>query len=155
MDESPSSPELALAAYRRLRAPEQVAALGALACLFSLFLPWYKVPFSEHLVTTGWGAFGWATAALLLTLVAALALLLRVGSGRPPPLAFREGTLLAVAGIWSALIVGYLMLDRPNFRLSGFDRDYSLAYGSFVALGSAGVLALAGLRVRRTEVRRA
>jgi hypothetical protein len=157
VDESPSSPtspEGALAAYRGLGTSERIAALGALACMLSLFLPWYKLPFESNLVTTGWGAFGWATAALLLTLTAALALLLRVGAGRPPPLLFREGTLLAAAGVWSALIVAYLMLDRPNFRLTGFERDYALAYGSFVALGAAAVLALAGLRVRREELAR-
>jgi hypothetical protein len=150
-----NGPERALEAYRGLRASERISALGAFACLLSLFLPWYKVPFASSLVTTGWGAFGWATAALVLTLVAALGLLLRVGAGRRPPLLFREGTLLAIAGVWSAVIVGYLMLDRPNFRLSGFERDYSLAYGSFVALGGAAVLTLAGLRVRREEVARA
>jgi hypothetical protein len=130
---------------------ERLAALGALICVLATVLPWYRAPI-DNLVKTGLGVFGFAEAALLITGGAALALLLEVGRGRRPPLPLHEGTLLTTAGAWAGLIVLYLMLDRPQFRLAGFDQDYGLSWGIFVALGGAGLLALAGLRIRRTEL---
>jgi hypothetical protein len=132
---------------------ERLAGLGALVCLGALLLPWYRAPILG-LVKTGLGAFSFAEAALLITAGSALALLMQVARGRRPPLPLHEGTLLAIAGTWSAAIVVFLMFDRPTFRLAGFDQDYSLAYGIFVALGGAVVLVVAGLRIRRIELAR-
>ena len=129
-----------------------VAAVGAVLCVAATPLPWYKAPIGG-LVKTGLGTFGFAEAALLVTAGAALGLLLQVGRGRRPPMPLHEGTLLAAAGIWSGLIVLFLMLDRPQFELAGFDQDYSLAYGIFVALGGAVILVVAGLRIRRVELK--
>jgi hypothetical protein len=162
VDASPSEPERPgagadlpgwMQALLALRPVERLAGLGILICAGSTLLPWYRAPV-EDLGKTPWGDLGFALPALLVTLAAALALLLRVGSGRRPPLPMHEGTLLAAAGIWSALIVAYLMFDRPQFDLAGFDQEYRLAYGVFVALGGAGLLTLAGLRIRRRELRR-
>ncbi len=138
----------------RLGRFERLAAIGAIACLASLPLPWYKLQFAGGLGKSGLGSFGFAEAALIITLLAALTLLVRVGGGRRPPLPLHEGTLLAAAGIWSAAIVGYLMLDRPTAVFADFPTDYGLGYGIFVALGGAVVLALAGLRIRRDELAR-
>jgi hypothetical protein len=132
---------------------ERLAGLGALICVASTPLSWYRAPIGG-LVKTGWGNFGFAEAALLLTAGAALALLVQVGRGRRPPMPLHEGTLLAAAGIWSGLIVVYLMFDRPQFELAGFNQDYKLAWGIFVALGGAGVQTIAGLRIRRLELKR-
>ncbi|MEK6277108.1 MAG: hypothetical protein AABM29_03735 [Actinomycetota bacterium] len=140
-------------AFRALSASERLAAIAALACAGSLVLPWYSAPV-EHLVKTGFGAFGFAKAALLLTDGAALVMLLEVGRGRRPPMPLHEGTLLTAAGVWTGLIVVYLMLDRPEFDLRGFREEYELGYGVFVALGGAALLALAGIRVRRVEALR-
>ena len=142
------------AALRGLGRTERLAALGAIVAIASILLPWYRVERAPDLVETGIGAFGFAEAALLLTLGSALALLFLVGRGQRPPLPLHEGTLLAAAGLWSALIVLYLMIDRPDFRFAGFESDYSLAYGAFVALGGSAVLALAGIRIRREELAR-
>ncbi len=133
---------------------ERLAALGAVVCLASLTLPWYKLRLAGDLGKSGAGNFGFAEAALLITLGAALVLLVRVGSGRRPPLPLHEGTLLAVAGAWSAVIVGYLMIDRPTVTIADFPTEYGLSYGIFVAMGGALVLALAGLRIRSDELAR-
>jgi hypothetical protein len=136
-----------------LTAAERLAAVGALTCAGATVLPWYKAPIGD-LVQTGLGTFGFAMAAQLITVGGALVLLLEVGRGRRPPLPLHEGTLLAAAGFWAGAIVTYCMFDRPQFELAGFNQNYSLAYGIFVALGGAGVLAIAGLRIRRIELRR-
>ncbi len=131
---------------------EQLAALGAVICVASLALPWYRLGLAGGLGRSGASSFGFAVAALIITAASALALLIRVGSGRRPPLPLHEGTLLAVAGAWSAVIIGYLMIDRPTATIADFPTAFSLGYGIFVAMGGAIVLVLAGLRVRGDEV---
>lgn len=159
MDASSSEPEPPsagaeppgwLQALAALQPMERLGGLGILICGGATLLPWYRAPV-EDLGKTPWGAFGFALVALLLTLGAALALLFRAGSGRRPPLPLHEGTLLATAGIWAGAIIVVLMFDRPHFNLEGFEQEYRLAYGIFVALGGAALLTLAGLRIRRAE----
>jgi hypothetical protein len=133
-----------------LKPVERLAGLGMLICAASTLLPWYRAPV-EDLGKTPWGAFGLALAALIVTLVAALGLLLRMGGGYRLPQPLHEGTLLALAGVWAGGIIIYLIFDRPQFRLAGFDQEYKLAYGAFVALGGAALTTIAGLRIRRTE----
>ena len=137
-------------AFSALVPAERLAAVGALACAASLALPWYSAPVDD-LVKTGLGTFDFAKAALLLTVAAALVLLLEVGRGHRPPLPLHEGTLLTAAGAWAALLILISVVDRPEFELGGFRDSYDLGYGAFVALGGAGLLTLAGLRVRRLE----
>jgi hypothetical protein len=136
-----------------LRPAERLAALGLLVCAGATLLPWYRAPV-EDLGKTPWGDLGFALLALMVTLAAALALLLRVGAGRRPPLPLHVGTLLAIAGIWAGGIIVYLMFDRPLFRVAGFDQEYSLGYGVFVALGGAALTTIAGWRIRRVELAR-
>ena len=136
-----------------LQRSERLAFLGVLICLGATLLPWYRAPV-EDLARSGWGDFGFTLAALLLTMGAALVLLLRVGRGRRPPLPLHEGTLLAGAGIWAGLIIVFAMFDRPEFGLGDFSREYSLGYGIFVTLGGAVLLTVAGLRIRRVEIAR-
>ena len=139
-------------ALRSLGRYERFAALGALTCLVSLLLPWYHVRFATRLDRSGLGSFGFAEAALIITVAAALVLLVQVGRGRRPPLPLHEGTLLIVAGIWSAVIVGYLMLDRPSATIADFPINFGLSYGVFFAMGGAATMALAGLRIRHAEL---
>ena len=136
-----------------LRRAERLAALGLLVCAAATLLPWYRAPV-EDLGKTPWGDFGFALLALMLTLAAALALLLRVGAGRRPPLPLHVGSLLAISGFWAGAIIVYLMFDRPLFRVAGFDQEYSLGYGVFVALGGAVLTMIAGWRIRRSELAR-
>jgi hypothetical protein len=139
---------------RGLNYLERIAVAAALVCAAGLCLPWYRIPFSDRFVRSGLHDFGWAHVALLITLAAAAFLVRRVGTGRRPPLPLHEGTLLAVAGGWAAVICGYLMLNRPTGRVLELPADFGLAWGAFVSLGGAIVLAIAGLRIRSRELSR-
>jgi hypothetical protein len=48
--------------------------------------------------------FGWLEASQLLIAVACIRVLARPVESAPPPLPFHDGTLLAVGGMWAALI---------------------------------------------------
>ena len=133
---------------------ERLAILAAIVCAVGLFLPWYRIPISARFVRNGLHDFGWAHVALLITLAAAAFLVYRVGTGRRPPLPLHEGTLLAVAGGWSGVICGYLMINRPTGRILTLPAEFGLAWGAFVSLGAAVVMLLCGLQIRARELSR-
>ena len=136
--------------FRSLPPPARLAALGALAVPGSMLFPWYGIEFGPGLSKTGFDSFGLGQLALLLTMGAALYLIARCAGGYELPRPLREGTLLAVAGAWAAVLVGYLMLDKPD-QISGYTGIH-LRYGIFVALGGSLALLVGGLRLRRDEV---
>ncbi len=136
--------------FRSLPPPARLAALGALAVPGSMLFPWYGIEFSSGLSHTGLDSFGLGQLALLVTVGAALFLIARCAGGYDLPRPLREGTLLAVAGAWAGVLVGYLMLDKPD-QISG-RTGIHLRYGIFVALGGALALLVGGLRLRRDEV---
>jgi hypothetical protein len=139
------------ARFRALGAGQRLAAIGALVVLGSMVLPWYGFKVIPGLSQTGLDAFGWGQGALAITAIAALALISRGAAGRALPRPLAEGPLLVVAGGWAALLVGYLMIDRPN----AFDPlKVTLSYGIFVTLGGAVTMILGGMRtVRERHVR--
>src|SRR5436305_803933 len=80
-----------VAAFTKLSGNERLTALGALVCAGSLVLPWYSVTVDTSLVQTGIGTFGFAQAALLLTVASTLFLLWQVARGRRPALPLKIG----------------------------------------------------------------
>jgi hypothetical protein len=130
---------------RRLTPAERLAFIGAGAILASMLLPWYGIPFSG-LSVTGFDAFNFAAAALLVTAAAAVVAVLREAAGRPPARPLGTGELVAIAGVWAALITVYLILDPPD-ELGG-TTDVSARLGVFVALGGCVAMAVAGMRIR-------
>jgi hypothetical protein len=142
-----------LGVVRSLTAHERLAGAGAAIVVASLFLPWYGVALAGGLVKTPIGAFGLVEAALLLTVCSAAILILICSRGFSLPRPLHEGTLLAAAGVWAALLIAYRMLDRPEFELAGVGR-VGLRYGIFVALIGAILLVVGGLRKRREELGR-
>ncbi len=131
----------------RMRPAERMCVIGALVVGASLLLPWYGIRFSGGLSVTGLDSFGFAHAALLLTVGAALALIAHRLLGRTLPRPLDQGTLIAVAGAWASALVGYLMFDRPD-ELAG-STSIGLRLGVFVAFGGALIVLAAGLRLRR------
>lgn len=134
---------------RGMGADERSGAIGVAIVCGSLLLPWYGVPIEGDLVKTGLGAFSFAEGALLLTVAAALVLLIQLGRGYEIPGPLSEGGLLQAAGVWAALLVIFRMFDRPRFQFVGFDERYNLRYGIFVALAGAITIVIAGIRARR------
>lgn len=146
-----SLPRQLLRDLRGLGGNERIAVIGAAIMVGSLLLPWYQSPISNDLVQTGFGAFGWAEAALILIAAAITFLALQGGGGYVPPRPLREWALFVLAGCWAALIVLYRIADRPRFTLAGHDEPYDLHYAIFVALAGAAIIVIAGLRMRPRE----
>lgn len=138
---------------RRLGRWERLSVLGIAVCLIGLPLPWYRVRFDDRLSQSGLSSLGFADFALLVTLAAAGALIYREASGQRTPLPLHAGTLIAIAGAWAAFIVVILAFDRPETTVRGIEVDYRSAYGVFVALAGTAVMVLAGVRLRRTQLR--
>jgi hypothetical protein len=122
--------------------------LGALTVAGSLVLPWYDVAFTR-ITRTGIGSFDFAHTALLVTVGAAVGLIILVARGYVLPRPFSEGVLLVVAGAWASILAVYLMFDRPE-QLAG-STEVGLRPGIFVALGGALAVVAGGMRVRSEE----
>ncbi|MGH2963742.1 MAG: hypothetical protein ACRDL3_16340 [Solirubrobacterales bacterium] len=137
----------------RLAAHDRLAIAGAAIVLVSLFLPWYGIALGGGLVKTAIGSFGLIEAALVLTVGAAAALIMICSRGYSLPRPLHEGTLLVAAGAWAAALIGYRMLERPEFEFAGITRP-GLRYGIFVAAIGAALLIVGGLRKRREELER-
>jgi hypothetical protein len=135
--------------FRSRPPPARLAAVGALTIAGSMLFPWYGIQFGPGLSQTGFDSFGLGELALLITVGAALYLIARCAGDYELPRPLREGSLLAVAGAWSAVLVGYLMLDKPD-DIAGFTNIH-LRYGIFVALAGSLAMLLGGLRLRRDE----
>lgn len=148
-----ASPSTESPRRRRLGRWERLSVLGIAVCLISLPLPWYRVRFDDNLSQSGLSSLGFADLALLVTLAAAGALLYREASGQRTPLPLHAGTLIAIAGAWAAAIVVVLALDRPETTVRGLEVDYRTAYGVFVALAGTALMVIAGIRLRRAQLR--
>jgi hypothetical protein len=136
--------------FRSLEPPARLAATGALLVLVSMLFPWYGIQFGPGLSQTGFDSFGLGELALVLTAGAALLLIARCGAGYRPPRPLSEGALLALAGAWAALLIVYLIIDRPD-EISGHTHIH-LRYGIFVAMGGAVAMIVGGLRLRRARI---
>ena len=131
---------------RSLTPAERLACIGAAVALGSMLLPWYGIPLTGGLSVSGFNAFGFAAAALLVAVGGAVVVVMREAAGRPPVRPLRSADLVMLAGVWAALVAVYLMFDRPD-ELAGSTR-ISLRIGPFVALGGCIAIVVAGMRMR-------
>jgi hypothetical protein len=113
----------------------------------STLLPWYGVPVGGGLSKTVFDDFGLAHLAMLITAAAVLVLIVRGSRGFVPPRPLGAGGLLVTGGVWMALLVVFLIADRPD-AIAG-SADVGIRIGPFVALGGAVAVVAGGLRVRR------
>jgi drug/metabolite transporter (DMT)-like permease len=143
-------------AWRALAADQRLAAAAALALVVCMLLPWYEknvalaVPGRgvQSVTTTlsGIGVFEWVEAAILLVAAGVLLMLFARAENRAFHLPGGDGTVIAAAGVWAAVLLFYRVLDRPH--VSGSGATLSIQWGFFAAFVAAGALALAGQRVR-------
>jgi hypothetical protein len=144
-------------AWRALT-PEQRLAGGAAAALFvTMFLPWYQqnavvnAPRTAPLQSRNLNAFqvfSFVEAAVLLVAVAVLYLLFARGERRSFQLPGGDGTVVLAAGIWVALLLILRLFDKPGITTHGIAANVGIQWGIFFALAAAGMLALAGSRMR-------
>ena len=119
-----------MSTFRSLPPPARLAAIGALAVPGSMLFPWYGVQRGPGLSLTGFDSFGLGQLALLLTVGAAVYLIVRCAGGYELPRPLREGSLLALAGG-----VGGHPGRLPDARQAG--RDLGLHRTSTCATGSS------------------
>jgi hypothetical protein len=136
---------------RSLGAHERLAAIGVGVVAVSLLLPWYGVSFA-NLVRTPLGDLSFVEVAMVVTLVAAGYLIVRSERGPAFPRPLHTGTLIAVAGVWIGVLIGYRMIDRPGLGIFGDAYGVGLRYGIFVAIAGAVLIVVGGLRCRRDEL---
>ena len=105
--------------WRRLNFEQRVAGIGALLLIVSTF-----------------GPFSFVEAAMVLTGLGILFLLRQRAEGREFHVPFGDGTIIAAAGAWSALLIVIRLFDRPLGQ-------------NLLALVCAAILVVAGIAERR------
>ena len=137
-------------AFATLDRDQRVAGAAALALLVTLFLPWYDAA----VVTAGkatnptfsaFGVFSFVEAAVLVVALGVFVLLFQRGEGKPFHLPGGDGTVVAAAGLWAAVLLLWRVFDRPDVANSV---QVGITWGFFFAFLAAGGLTAAGLRIR-------
>ncbi|MGH2865889.1 MAG: hypothetical protein ACRDJX_11670 [Solirubrobacteraceae bacterium] len=148
-------------AWRELAPAQRRAAIAALGLFVSMLLPWYDK--TDTVVVHGaakatqtslsaFQAFSFVEAAVLLVSAGILATLFARAERRDFQLPGGDGLVVMIAGGWTALLIFYRLLDKPE--LQGNERVTStvgVEWGIFIALLLALGLVLAGARMRAEE----
>ena len=149
-------------AWRILPPERRLAAIAAIGLFLSLFLPWYQETVIASSTTpalrsasaslTGWGAFSFVEAAVLLVAVGVLVLLFARAEGRAFHVPWGDGGVILAAGVWTCLLIIWRMFDKEGTTGHGqYATTSGIEWGIFVALGIAALLAYAGSRIRRAH----
>jgi hypothetical protein len=147
-------------AWRALGRDQRLAALTSLGLFVSMLLPWYSKTVVVRARGGGTGtqslsafqAFSFVEAAVLLVSAGVLALLFARAEEREFHLPGGDGTIVMLAGAWTAILIFYRMLDKPG--LQGNEKIVSsvgVEWGIFIALLVALGLAYVGKRLRGAE----
>jgi hypothetical protein len=146
-------------AWRGLQPERRLAAAAALGLFVTLFFPWYQ----ETVITTGvgskfalpsasltgWAAFSFVEAAVLLVAVAVLILLFVRAEGRAFHVPGGDGGVIFAAGLWTAVLILWRMFDKSSTTGHGqYVTTSGIEWGIFIALGIAALLAYAGSRIK-------
>jgi len=135
--------------------PEQrLAALASLSLLVTMFFPWYGLQslnrktgaiYSHNI--SAFGDVSFVEAAIFLVAAGVTVLLIARAEGREFHMPGGDGTVVAVAGAWAALLIFYRVFSRP----SGDGYPVGIEWGFFLAFVAAGTLAFVGWRMRAGE----
>lgn len=134
----------------------KVATVACVVLLVSLFLPWYELSVvpagGKTFVTTSLSAFGsftWIEAAIILVDAAVLTLLWLRRTGRRVELPAGDGTMIAIAGGWTVLLLIVRLFDKPE--VTGGTGTVGLQWGLLLAMAAAGAMLAAGLAMRAVD----
>lgn len=144
--------------WRRLPSERRLAAFAAIGLFVTLFLPWYQETVIARGVTslrslsdslTGWGAFSFVEAAVLLVAAGVLLLLVVRAEGEAFHVPGGDGTVITAAGAWACVLIIWRMFDKEGTTGHGlYTTSSGIEWGIFVALAVAGLLTYAGTRIR-------
>jgi hypothetical protein len=144
-------------AWRALTPDQRLAGAASAALFVTMFLPWYQQnavvnsPRATPLQSRNLNAFqvfSFVEAAVLLVALAVLYLLFARGERRSFQLPGGDGTVVFAAGIWVALLLILRLFDKPGITTHGIAANVGIQWGIFFALAAAGLLAVAGSRMR-------
>jgi hypothetical protein len=146
-------------AWRVLPHESRLAAFASAALFITLFLPWYQVTLiataksarlqSASAAITGWGAFSFVEAAVLLVAAAVLMLLFQRAEGRAFHLPGGDGAVITAAGVWTSILIVWRIFDKQGATTNGPSATTSgVEWGIFIALAAAAFLGYSGSRIR-------
>jgi hypothetical protein len=149
----------AVRALSALSHERRLAAFAAIGLFLALFLPWYQEtaivvgksgnPQTPTATLTGWGAFSFVEAAVLVVAAGVLTLLFQRAEGHAFHVPGGDGGVIAGAGLWTCVLVIWRIFDKQGTSAHGQVATSSgIEWGIFVALGVAGFLAWTGFRIR-------
>jgi hypothetical protein len=148
MNERPSVLVRVGRAWRALTPDGRLAAIASGALFLSMLLPWYGVQgdgMSDSV--SAFGAFSFVEAAVMLVALAVLALLFARSEHATFHLPGGDGTVLMAAGAWVGALLVWRLFDKPHVSTA----LVGVEWGIFFALAAAGLLAYAGVRMRRSQ----
>ena len=145
-------------AWRSLDRERRLAALAAIGLLLCLFMPWYQETVITHsrgstvvatgVTLTGWGAFSFVEAVVLLVAAGVLALLFVRAEGRAA-LTELDGPAILGAGGFTCVLVLWRIFDKQGTSGHGqFTTASGIDWGIIFGLGAAVLLTYAGSRIR-------
>jgi hypothetical protein len=146
-------------AWRKLPSERRLAAVAAILLFLTLFLPWYQETViasgtatklqSVSATLTGWGAFSFVEAAILVIAAGVLVLLYQRAEGRAFHIPGGDGGVIMVAGLWACVLIVWRIFDKQGTSSHGqYATTSGIEWGILVALVIAGLLAYAGSRIR-------
>jgi hypothetical protein len=143
-------------AWRKLDAEQRLAAIAALALTLSMFLPWYQQNAVDRagIVSQDLDAFAVFSAleaSILIAALGVLAMLFVRAEGRAPYLDGIDGGTVLGAGCWVLLALVLRLFDKPGVESHGIAANVGVQWGIFFALGAAGLLTYAGVRLRAAQ----
>jgi hypothetical protein len=154
-----SPPERLKTVWLALPRERRLAAAAALALIFTLFLPWYQETVivqgtAAHLSSvseslTGWGAFSFVEAAVLLVAAAVVVLLFVRAEGAAFHVPGGDGGVVTAAGGWTCVLIVWRMFDKEGTTGHGlYETTSGIEWGIFIALGVGALLTYAGSRIK-------
>lgn len=145
----------------RLSDGEKISGISAILLFIFMFFEWFSVEVSGgsgafHVSASeggsAWDALDWIPIFLVITIIAALAVVaLRLtDAAYEPPVP--AGTVVSGLGIVSVLLILYRIVITPDAgSFPGISVDVSPAFGIFLGLIAAGGIAYGGYRAMQEE----